>query len=126
MQQPSYNDDFDDDLGGWINCECCFSLLLVVILAVLPFNLHSKELLDDETFKKTADELFKEGQYEKAADYYARYAVVADTFDAHSYYAHSLLHTGRTDDAIAQFKHTCLSLVMLEVGIQDPMTMHDA
>ena len=28
------------DLVGWLNCECFFSLVLVGLLAALPFNLH--------------------------------------------------------------------------------------
>jgi hypothetical protein len=28
------------DFVGWLNCECFFSLVLVGLLAALPFNLH--------------------------------------------------------------------------------------
>jgi len=31
-----------DEVTGWMNCECLFSVLLVGILVALPFNLHTK------------------------------------------------------------------------------------
>jgi hypothetical protein len=33
-------DLYGADLVGWLNCECLFSLILVGLLAALPFNLH--------------------------------------------------------------------------------------
>lgn len=36
----SPNDLDGSDLVTWLNCECFFSLVLVGLLAALPFNLH--------------------------------------------------------------------------------------
>ena len=59
--------------GGWINCECFFSLVLVGVLAALPFNMHTKDLLASQSgFVEMAKELYYEKNFAKAASFYER------------------------------------------------------
>lgn len=54
------------DLVSWMNCECFFSLVLVGLLAALPFNLHTQELMQTpETYVARAMELSGEGAFDK-------------------------------------------------------------
>lgn len=51
---------------SWVNCECFFSLVLVGLLAALPFNLHTQELMQTpETYVARAMELSGEGAFDK-------------------------------------------------------------
>lgn len=63
------------DLVSWLNCECFFSLVLVGLLAALPFNLHTQELMQTpETYVARAMELSGEGAFDKVR------STVADSF----------------------------------------------
>ena len=54
------------DLVSWLNCECFFSLVLVGLLAALPFNLHTQELMQSpETYVNRAKEFSGEGSFDK-------------------------------------------------------------
>lgn len=54
------------DLVSWLNCECFFSLVLVGLLAALPFNLHTQELMQTpETYVARAMEFSGDGAFEK-------------------------------------------------------------
>lgn len=59
--------DLDNgDLVSWLNCECFFSLVLVGLLAALPFNLHTQELMQTpETYVARAMEFSGEGAFDK-------------------------------------------------------------
>lgn len=64
---PNAGADLDNaDLVSWLNCECFFSLVLVGLLAALPFNLHTQELMQTpETYVARAMELSEEGAFDK-------------------------------------------------------------
>lgn len=64
---PNNGADLDNaDLVSWLNCECFFSLVLVGLLAALPFNLHTQELMQTpETYVARAMELSEEGAFDK-------------------------------------------------------------
>lgn len=64
---PNGGADLDNaDLVSWLNCECFFSLVLVGLLAALPFNLHTQELMQTpETYVTRAMELSEEGAFDK-------------------------------------------------------------
>lgn len=64
---PNGGADLDNaDLVSWLNCECFFSLVLVGLLAALPFNLHTQELMQTpETYVARAMELSEEGAFDK-------------------------------------------------------------
>lgn len=64
---PSGSSELDGgDLVSWLNCECFFSLVLVGLLAALPFNLHTQELMQTpETYVARAMELSGEGAFDK-------------------------------------------------------------
>lgn len=64
---PNAGADLDNtDLVSWLNCECFFSLVLVGLLAALPFNLHTQELMQTpETYVARAIELSEEGAFDK-------------------------------------------------------------
>lgn len=54
------------ELVSWLNCECFFSLVLVGLLAALPFNLHTQELMQTpETYVARALELSEDGAFDK-------------------------------------------------------------
>lgn len=56
------------DLVSWLNCECFFSLVLVGLLAALPFNIHTQELMQTpETYVARAIELKGEGAFDKVS-----------------------------------------------------------
>lgn len=57
------------DLVSWLNCECVFSLIFVGLLAALPFNLHTQELMQTpETYVARAIELSGERAYDKVRE----------------------------------------------------------
>lgn len=64
---PNGGPDLDGgDLVSWLNCECFFSLVLVGLLAALPFNLHTQELMQTpETYVARAMEFSGEGDFGK-------------------------------------------------------------
>lgn len=64
---PNGGPDLDGgDLVSWLNCECFFSLVLVGLLAALPFNLHTQELMQTpETYVARAMELSGDGAFDK-------------------------------------------------------------
>lgn len=54
------------DLASWLNCECFFSLVLVGLLAALPFNLPTQELMQSpETYVNRAIEFSNDGAFDK-------------------------------------------------------------
>lgn len=56
------------ELVSWLNCECFFSLVLVGLLAALPFNLHTQELMQTpETYVARALELSEDGAFDKVS-----------------------------------------------------------
>mmetsp|Transcript_2352 Transcript_2352/g.3304 ORF Transcript_2352/g.3304 Transcript_2352/m.3304 type:complete len:576 (+) Transcript_2352:40-1767(+) len=92
------------DLVGWLNCECFFSLVLVGLLAALPFNLHTNDLLQTrESYISRAAELFSEGAFEKAASLYERAVNAEETADGHVYLAETLVRVDRTEEAIRHY-----------------------
>jgi hypothetical protein len=56
----------DADVFPWINCECIFSLILIILLALLPFNLGNEDLsLKRERFVTKAEEFYRNGYFDK-------------------------------------------------------------
>mmetsp|Transcript_37039 Transcript_37039/g.99870 ORF Transcript_37039/g.99870 Transcript_37039/m.99870 type:complete len:558 (-) Transcript_37039:5-1678(-) len=103
---PVVSNDIDGaDLVGWLNCECFFSLVLVGLLAALPFNLHSNDLLQTrESYVTRAEELFSDGAFEKAASLYERAVNAEETADGHVFLAETLVRVSRAEDAIKHYK----------------------
>ncbi|CAM9615711.1 unnamed protein product [Chrysoparadoxa australica] len=93
-----------DYWGAWLNCECLFSLLLVGLLAALPFNLHANDLLQTrEGYATRAADLFHEGSYEQAAHLYERAIAAEETAEGHAYLAETLMKVGRAEEAIRHY-----------------------
>lgn len=92
------------DLVGWLNCECFFSLVLVGLLALLPLNLHTLDLLQTrETYVARAEELLSTGSFEKAAWLFERALTVEETPDGHLHLADSLARLSRPDEAVQHY-----------------------
>ena len=90
-----YQDDLD--LIGWLNCECFFSLMLVALLAALPFNLHSAELYQTrESYVYRAEEMYSEGEFFKAAALYERAVDADETAEGRVYLAETLVGCPRS------------------------------
>ncbi|CAM9614377.1 unnamed protein product [Discosporangium mesarthrocarpum] len=89
------------DLVSWLNCECFFSLVLVGLLAALPFNLHTQELMQTpETYIARADELSGEGAWDKAVTLYERAVTTEETAERHVFLADALVQLERKGEAI--------------------------
>ncbi|CAM9879034.1 unnamed protein product, partial [Choristocarpus tenellus] len=89
------------DLVSWLNCECFFSLVLVGLLAALPFNLHTQELMQTpETYVARAVELSGEGSWDKAATLYERAVNTEETAERHELLADALVHSERKEEAL--------------------------
>ena len=87
------NNSNNRDLIGWLNCECFFSLILVALLAALPFNLHPTEMYQTrDTFVSRAEEYFSEGAFSKAVTFYKRAIEAEETAIGHIYLAEALTH----------------------------------
>jgi len=83
------------DPFNWMNCECLFSIILVALLAALPFNLHSADLYQTrESFVARAEELFSQGSFERAASLYERAVNADETSDGHVFLAETLVRVG--------------------------------
>eukprot|EP00968_Pinguiococcus_pyrenoidosus_P017814 scaffold1803_cov261-Pinguiococcus_pyrenoidosus.AAC.1 len=96
-----------DDLVSWLNCECLVSLLLVGVLAALPFNLQSNDFLNTrENFVTRAEDYYKSGALDKAAALYDRAVSVEETAEGHLYLAETLAHPdlNRLHDAIRHYE----------------------
>lgn len=92
--------------GGvsWFNCECFFSLVLVGLLAALPFNLHTNDLLQTrESYVQRAEGFFSDGAFDKAASLYERAVNAEETADGHVFLAETLVRVSRVEDAIRHY-----------------------
>jgi tetratricopeptide (TPR) repeat protein len=96
-----------DPLGGWLNCECLFSfsLVLVLLLAALPFNLYSSDVYQTrESFVLKAEEHFSAGHYDAAATLYEKAVRADETADGRVFLADTLVRVGRAGDAVAHYQ----------------------
>ncbi|CAM9188023.1 unnamed protein product [Scytosiphon promiscuus] len=99
---PNGGADLDNaDLVSWLNCECFFSLVLVGLLAALPFNLHTQELMQTpETYVARAMELSEEGAFDKAASLYERAVNIEETAERHVFLGEALVLADRKSEAL--------------------------
>ncbi|ETW00373.1 hypothetical protein, variant [Aphanomyces invadans] len=99
-----YMEDCGDG-GGWFNCECFLSLVLVGVLVALPFNLHStKDLLQSrDTYIVKAVELMKVGSCDDAVNLYERALIVEESAMIHHQLADALTQCGRPKEALGYY-----------------------
>lgn len=98
--------EFAGALGGWVNCECFFSLVLVALLAALPFNLQTHEMMSQskDSYLNRADALFSDGAFDKAASLYERAVNTEETAQGHLYLAEALMKVNRLDQAAKHYQ----------------------
>ncbi|CAN0052423.1 unnamed protein product [Ectocarpus sp. 4 AP-2014] len=86
---PNAGAELDNaELVSWLNCECFFSLVLVGLLAALPFNLHTQELMQTpETYVARALELSEDGAFDKVPR--ARCGIVSVVLPGFSFCCHN-------------------------------------
>ncbi|CAM9436145.1 unnamed protein product, partial [Hapterophycus canaliculatus] len=88
----------------WLNCECFFSLVLVGLLAALPFNLHTQELMQTpETYVARAMELSEEGAFDKAASLYERAVNIEETAERQVFLGEALVLADRKSEALSHY-----------------------
>eukprot|EP00636_Phaeomonas_parva_P014656 CAMPEP_0118880728 /NCGR_PEP_ID=MMETSP1163-20130328/20248_1 /TAXON_ID=124430 /ORGANISM="Phaeomonas parva, Strain CCMP2877" /LENGTH=647 /DNA_ID=CAMNT_0006817245 /DNA_START=138 /DNA_END=2081 /DNA_ORIENTATION=- len=103
---PAGPGDDLDDIVSWLNCECLVSLLLVGVLAALPFNLQSNDFLHArEGFVTRAEDYYNSGAFDKAAVLYDRAVALEETPEGHLYLAETLAHPdlNRVHEAIRHY-----------------------
>ncbi|CAM9888718.1 unnamed protein product [Ectocarpus sp. 6 AP-2014] len=99
---PNAGAELDNaELVSWLNCECFFSLVLVGLLAALPFNLHTQELMQTpETYVARALELSEDGAFDKAASLYERAVNIEETAERHVLLGEALVLAERKGEAL--------------------------
>ena len=99
----SLGEELED--AGWLNCECLVSLILVVLLAALPFNLQANDFMSTrDSILQRAEELASMGHLDKALGLYDRLISIEETPYSHMRVAEVLAEASQHSRAIGHYK----------------------